>query len=56
MLFRSKVEKVEAFTEANKSVKDLLPMDLSLKVAQTSRKTVDEALEVLHQDESAELI
>ena len=51
-----KVEKVEAFTEANKAVKDLLPMDLSLKVAQTSRKTVDEALEVLHQDESAELI
>lgn len=45
-----KVEKVEAFTEANKLVKDRLPMELSLKIAQTSRKTVEEALEILHEE------
>ena len=51
-----KVEKVEAFSEANKEIKSHLPMELSLKIAQTSRKTVEEALEILHEEPEADII
>ena len=42
-----KAQKLESFLEANKEVKGYLPMDLSIKIAQTVKKTTDEALEIL---------